>query len=85
MSRAFRRFLVSMGLILSVVVAAIAFVTVISPGTSWACDPGTYWDPGSNSCLGAAPPPPPPLPPVTMCVGAPVPFVPLSWCFPVGG
>lgn len=67
--------------------APLAFVTIVSPATSSAqCAWGHYWDPGINNCVGvpAAPPPPPPGP-VNMCVGAPVPFVPMSWCFPVGG
>ena len=86
MSRVFRRFLVSNGLIFGMVLSAMAVVVVASPGVSWACDPGTFWDPDSNGCVAVAPAPPPPPPvPVTMCIGAPVPFVPMSWCFPVGG
>jgi hypothetical protein len=80
-----RRFAVYAALVTAMVLGPIAMVTVGSPAVSWACDWGQYWDPGSNSCLAAGPPPPPPpVGPVTMCIGAPVPFVPLSWCFPVG-
>ena len=69
------------------VVGALAMATVVNPAVSWACDGGLVWDPVANACVvpaPAAPPPPPPIP-VTMCIGAPIPFVPMSWCFPVGG
>ena len=87
MSRVVSRFAACITLMFGMAFAVMAFATIASPGVSWACDPGTVWDPVSSSCVGAAPPPPAPPPPipVTMCIGAPVPFVPMSWCFPVGG
>lgn len=68
--------------------APLAFVILVSPGLSKAtdCGFGTVYDPGSNTCVAAGPPAPAPAPgPASMCIGAPIPFVPLSWCFPVGG
>ena len=68
--------------------AAIAFVTVVSPGVSNAieCGWGTVLDPPSNTCVAAPLPPPPPPPAwngditpgfgVGVCVPIPVPFVP---------
>jgi hypothetical protein len=81
MNRIRRRFAVWVVSLISLVVAPMAVVTIINPGVSWACDGGLVWDPGANACVD----PPPPPPPVTMCIGAPVPFVPMGWCFPVGG
>jgi hypothetical protein len=80
-----RRFAVWVVSLIALVVGPMAMVTIVNPAASWACDGGLTWDPGANACAGPPPPPPPPPPPVTMCIGAPVPFVPLSWCFPVGG
>lgn len=68
--------------------APLAFVILVSPGLSKAtdCGFGTVYDPGSNTCVAAGPPAPAPAPgPASMCIGAPIPFVPMSWCFPVGG
>jgi hypothetical protein len=74
-----------LGVVIGVASAPMAFVTAVSPGVSRAdCAYGQVWDGYSNSCQWQAPQPPPPVP-VTMCIGAPVPFVPLSWCFPVAG
>ena len=64
----------------------LAFITVISPGTSHAteCGWGTVFDPPSNTCVAApAPPPPPPAPAwngdltpyFSVGVCAPIPFV----------
>ena len=73
------------------VLAAIAFVIVVSPGVSNAteCGWGTVFDPPSNTCVAAPLPPPPPPPAwngditpgfgVGVCVPIPVPFV-LSVC-----
>lgn len=74
------------------VAVATAFVAgfalgplVVDPAVSWACDGGQVWDPVASSCVGAPPPPPVgPVGPVTWCIGAPIPFVPMSWCVPVG-
>ena len=71
--------------LIALVVSPMAVVTVLDPAVGWACDPGSVWDPGANACVAPAPPPPPPAGPVSMCIGAPIPFVPMSWCFPVGG
>ena len=71
--------------------AAVASVTVISPGVSNAaeCGVGTVYDPPTNTCvaapLPAAPPPPPPpprwngdpTPGFSIGVCAPIPFVSL--------
>lgn len=64
----------------------LAFVILVSPGLSKAtdCGFGTVYDPGSNTCVAAGPPAAAPGP-TSMCIGAPIPFVPMSWCFPVGG
>jgi hypothetical protein len=75
-----------LAILFAIALAPLAFVTLVSPGVSKAdCAVGTVWDPGSNTCVAPGPPPPPPPVPVTMCIGAPVPFVPMGWCFPVGG
>lgn len=88
MNRILRRALTSAALIISIVLGPLAAATVFYPAVSWACDWGQVWDPGANSCVAAPPPPPPPpvgvVGPVTWCIGAPIPFVPMSWCIPVG-
>lgn len=72
--------------LIALVVGPMAILTIVGPAVSWACDGGLVWDPGANACVvPGPPPPPPPVGPVSMCIGAPVPFVPMSWCFPVGG
>jgi hypothetical protein len=65
----------------------LAFMTVVSPGTSNAieCGLGTVFDPPSNTCVAAALPPPPPPPAwngdltpyFSVGVCAPIPFVAL--------
>jgi hypothetical protein len=87
MTRTFRRIAVAAALLVAMVLGPLAVTTVVSPAVGWAqCAPGQFWDASTNTCQWPAPPPPPPPPPVpvTMCVGG-IPFVPLSWCFPVGG
>jgi hypothetical protein len=81
------RFAVWVASLIVLVVGPTAVLTIADPAVSWACDGGLVWDPGANACVAPGPPPPPPPPPVpvTMCIGAPVPFVPMGWCFPVGG
>jgi hypothetical protein len=82
-----------LALVVAVTLMPLAFVAFVSPAPSKAteCGAGTALDPGSDTCIAAGPPPPPPPPPppapgpVGMCIGAPIPFVPMSWCFPVGG
>ncbi len=84
-----------LAIVIAVAFAPLAFVILVSPGLSKAtdCGFGTVYDPGSNTCVAAGPPPPPAPPPppppaygpASMCIGAPIPFVPMSWCFPVGG
>ncbi|HME49264.1 MAG TPA: hypothetical protein VKG81_14575 [Mycobacterium sp.] len=79
-----------LAIVIAVALAPLAFVTFVSPGVGGAtvCGAGTVLDPGSDTCVPAGPPPappPPPAGPASMCIGAPVPFVPMSWCFPVGG
>jgi hypothetical protein len=72
------------------VAAGMAMGTmVVSPAVGSAqCAPGQFWNAASNTCDPVvAPPPPPPygvVGPVDWCIGAPIPFVPMSWCFPVG-
>jgi hypothetical protein len=84
MSRIWRRFVVWLVALCALVFGPFAMTAIINPAVSWACDPGQVWDAAAQVCV--LPPPPPPAPvPVTMCVGAPIPFVPMSWCFPVGG
>jgi hypothetical protein len=80
-----------LAIVTAVVLAPLAFVVLVTPGVGKAtdCGYGTVFDPGSNTCVAGGPPPPPPPPPpagwASMCIGAPIPFVPMSWCFPVGG
>jgi hypothetical protein len=87
MSQVLRRCALAVAAVFAMTCGAIAISALTLPAVSWACDGGQVWDPGSNACQWPAPPPPPPPPagPVSMCIGAPVPFVPMSWCFPVGG
>jgi hypothetical protein len=81
-SRILRRFAAGA----AVVAAMVAMTTVVSPAVSRAdCAPGQFWNAATNTCDWPAPAPAPAPVPVTMCVGAPVPFVPMGWCFPVGG
>jgi hypothetical protein len=72
--------------VFAMALAPLAVTTVVSPAVSSAqCAPGQFWNAATNACDWPAPAPPPPAPPpVTMCIGAPVPFVPMGWCFPVG-
>jgi len=82
-----RRLAVGAALAIPMTLGPMAAVTVFTPAVSWACDWGQVWDAATNSCVVPPPPPPPPPPvigPVTWCIGAPIPFVPMSWCFPVG-
>lgn len=72
----------------------LAFVTLVSPGVSYAqeCGAGTVYDPATDTCVAEQPAPPPPPPPpawngdvtpyfsVSVCVPIPVPFAP-SVCF----
>jgi hypothetical protein len=70
---------------MALVLGQLVVATVVTPAASWACDWGQVWDAASNSCVGAPPPPPiGAVGPVTWCIGAPIPFVPMSWCVPVG-
>jgi hypothetical protein len=85
MSRICRRFVVWAVSLCALVIGPLAMTTIIKPAVSWACDPGQVWDAAAQACVLPPPPPPPAPVPVTMCLGAPVPFVPMSWCFPVGG
>ena len=85
MFRSLRKLAVWAISLFALVFGPIAMVTVINPAVSWACDYPTVWDTNSNSCVTPPPPPAPAPVPVTMCIGAPVPFVPMGWCFPVGG
>jgi hypothetical protein len=87
MTQPFRRIAVGAALIAAMALGPMAMITVVSPAVSRAeCAPGQYWDASNNTCQWPPPAPPPPAPvPVTMCIGAPVPFVPMGWCFPVGG
>ena len=75
MRRVIRRLAIS----LAVVLAPLAFVTLVSPGVSNAdCDFGTVYDAASDSCVGAPAPPPPPAditPGFTVGFCAPIPFV----------
>ena len=87
MNRILRRACWGTALVVALTSLPLAATVVISPAVSWACDWGQTWDAGSNSCIGAPPPPPPPIGvvgPVTWCIGAPIPFVPMSWCVPLG-
>jgi hypothetical protein len=88
MSRILRRLCVGTAAVVAMVFGPLFVTTVVNPAVSWACDWGQVWDAASNSCVGAPPPPPPPpigpVGPVTWCIGAPIPFVPMSWCVPVG-
>jgi hypothetical protein len=72
----------------AVTLVPLSYVTVISPGVSYAteCGQGTIYDPPSNTCVAAwAPPPPPPPPPwngdptpgFSIGICAPIPFVAL--------
>ena len=85
MNRIIRRALTSAALVVGIVFGPLAMATVFTPAVSWACDWGQVWDPGINACAPAPPPPPiGAVGPVTWCIGAPIPFVPMSWCVPVG-
>jgi hypothetical protein len=85
MSQIIRRFAAGAAAVAAMVLGPLALTTVISPAVSWAdCTPGQFWNAATNTCDWPAPPPPAPTP-VTMCIGAPVPFVPMGWCLPVGG
>jgi hypothetical protein len=87
MSRILRRISVGTAVALALVLGPLLVTTAVNPAVSWACDWGQVWDAASNGCVGAPPPPPPPVGvvgPVTWCIGAPIPFVPMSWCVPVG-
>ena len=66
--------------------AALAFVTVTTPGVSSAveCGWGTVFDPPSNTCVAApAPPPPPPPPPPPAWNGDITPYFSVGICAPV--
>jgi hypothetical protein len=73
-----------LAIVTAVALAPLAFVVLVTPGVGKAadCGYGTVFDPGSNTCVAAGPLPP--AGPASMCIGAPIPFVPMSWCFPVG-
>jgi hypothetical protein len=84
MSELIRRVTLAVAALFAMTMGAMSVATVATPAPSWACDAGQVWDPGSNSCQLPPPPPPAAPVPVTMCAGG-IPFVPLSWCWPVGG
>jgi hypothetical protein len=85
MSRTIRRVCTGGALVFAMVLGPLIMTTAVNPAVSWACDWGQVWDPGINGCVGAPPPPPVGVVgPVTWCIGAPIPFVPMSWCVPVG-
>ena len=87
MNRIFRRALTSAALIISIVLGPLAAATVFYPAVSWACDWGQVWirapirvwqrhrhllrHPSASSARDVV-------------IGAPIPFVPMSWCIPVG-
>lgn len=66
---------------------AMSYVVVLSPAVSDAaeCGPGTFYDPGTNTCLVAAPPPPPPAPPPPPPAwnGDPTPGFSIGICAPI--
>ncbi|MBV8928602.1 MAG: hypothetical protein JO152_05710 [Mycobacteriaceae bacterium] len=80
-----RRIAAAAAVVAALLLGPLALTTALSPGVALAdCAPGQFWNAATNNC-DWPPPPPPPAGPVSMCIGAPVPFVPMSWCFPVGG
>jgi hypothetical protein len=84
-----RRLTAGAAAVCGLVLAPLAVTTIVSPAVSSAqCAPGQFWNASSNSCDPVvAPPPPPPygiVGPVSYCIGAPIPFVPMSWCVPIG-
>ncbi|HZQ33332.1 MAG TPA: hypothetical protein VFB19_16560 [Mycobacterium sp.] len=69
----------------ALVLGPLAMVTIINPAVSSACDQPAVWDTYSNSCITPAPPASPSGPgPIMMCMGAPVPYDPMGWCYPFG-
>ena len=64
--------------------APLAFVTLVSPGTSKAteCGDGTAYDADSDTCFGVAPEPPPPPPPLPAWDGDWTPGFSISACVP---
>ena len=73
-------------IVVATALTSLAFVTLVSPGVSYAaeCGEGTVFDAASNACVAAPLPPPPPpwngdITPgfgVGVCVPIPIPFAP---------
>jgi hypothetical protein len=85
MDTSLRRVVAGAAIVTAMVLGPLAIATVLSPAVGWACNDGGQWVrvPDGYHCV----PPPPDAPspePFNLCVGAPVPFVAVISCYPVG-